>query len=82
MHQLTQQLKSGHMEILEVPFPVLGEKQVLVRNYYSDISAGTESKTVTDARKGYIAKARSRQKEVKQVIDLIKPWVLRTPIIL
>ena len=72
MQQLTQQLKSGKMEILEVPFPSLGKGQVLVRNYYSVISAGTEGKTVSDARKGYIAKARSRQKEVKQVIELIK----------
>lgn len=60
------------MEILEVPFPALGKGQVLVRNHYSVISAGTEGKTVTDARKGYIAKARSRQKEVKQVIEKVK----------
>lgn len=72
MDQLTQQLKSGKMEILEVPFPVLGKGQVLVRNHYSVISAGTEGKTVSDARKGYIAKAKSRQKEVKMVIDMIK----------
>lgn len=72
MNQLTQQLKSGKMEILEVPFPALNKGQVLVRNHYSVISAGTEGKTVSDARKGYIAKARSRQKEVKMVIDAIK----------
>lgn len=60
MNQLTQQLKSGKMEILEVPFPILGKGQLLVRNHFSVISAGTEGKTVTDARKGYIAKARSR----------------------
>ena len=72
MQQLTQQLKSGKMEILEVPFPALGEGQILIRNHYSAISAGTEGKTVTDARKGYIAKARSRQKEVKQVIQMVK----------
>ncbi|MBA2613503.1 MAG: Gfo/Idh/MocA family oxidoreductase [Bacteroidetes bacterium] len=72
MQQLTQELKSGKMEILEVPFPALNKGDVLVRNYYSVISAGTEGKTVTDARKGYVAKARSRQKEVKQVIDMVK----------
>ncbi|MGF1587426.1 MAG: bi-domain-containing oxidoreductase [Bacteroidales bacterium] len=72
MEQLTQQLKSGKMEILEVPFPILGKGQILVRNHYSVISAGTEGKTVNDARKGYIAKARSRKKEVKMVIDMIK----------
>jgi polar amino acid transport system substrate-binding protein len=72
MHQLTQKLKDGTMEILDVPFPALGNGQVMVRNYFSAISAGTEGKTVSDARKGYIAKAKSRQKEVRQVIELIK----------
>ncbi len=72
MDQLIQDLKKGHMQILEVPFPVLGKGQVLVRNHYSVISTGTEGKTVSDARKGYIAKAKARQKEVKQVIDSIK----------
>jgi predicted dehydrogenase/threonine dehydrogenase-like Zn-dependent dehydrogenase len=72
MQQLTQQLKSGHMEILEVPFPALNKGQVLIRNHYSVISSGTEGKTVSDARKGYIAKARSRKKEVQQVVELIK----------
>ena len=72
MKQLTQQLKSGKMEILEVPFPALNKGCILVRNHYSVISAGTEGKTVTDARKGYIAKAKSRRKEVKQVLDMVK----------
>ncbi|TNE55622.1 MAG: oxidoreductase [Bacteroidetes bacterium] len=72
MKQLTQQLKSGKMEILEVPFPVLRPNEILVRNHYSLISSGTESKTVSDARKGYVAKARNRKKEVQQVIDMIK----------
>jgi predicted dehydrogenase/threonine dehydrogenase-like Zn-dependent dehydrogenase len=77
MQQLTQQLKSGFMEILEVPFPALGKGQILVRNHYSVISSGTEGKTVTDARKGYIAKAVSRQKEVNQVIEMIKTQGLK-----
>ncbi|MCB9204528.1 MAG: bi-domain-containing oxidoreductase [Flavobacteriales bacterium] len=72
MKQLTQELKSGKMEIMEVPFPALNKGSVMVRNHYSVISAGTEGKTVTDARKGYLAKAQSRQKEVKQVIDMVK----------
>lgn len=72
MQQLTQQLKSGKMEILEVPFPALNKGAILVRNHFSVISAGTEGKTVTDARKGYIAKAKSRKKEVKMVIDQVK----------
>ena len=62
MKQLTQLLKNGKMKILDVPFPALNKGEVLVRNYFSVISTGTEGKTVSDARKGYIAKAKSRKK--------------------
>ncbi len=72
MQQLTQDLKQGKMEFLEVPFPALGPGQVLVRNLWSVISPGTEGKTVSDARKGYIAKARARQQEVKKVLAMIR----------
>ena len=72
MQQLTQQLKSGKMELLEVPLPLMDKGQILVRNIFSAISAGTEGKTVSDARKGYISKARSRKKEFNQVIEMIK----------
>lgn len=60
------------MEFLKVPFPALSKGNVLVRNHYSVISAGTEGKTAKDARLSYVGKARSRQKEVKQVIELAK----------
>ena len=33
MKQLTQQLKSGKMEILEVPFPALNKGYIMVRNH-------------------------------------------------
>jgi len=72
MEQLTQNLKDGHMEILEVPFPNLNSGCILVRNYFSLISAGTEGKTVKDARLGYIGKAMARKEEVKKVLKSVK----------
>lgn len=72
MEQLTQNLKDGHMQILEVPFPNLSSGCVLVRNHFSIISAGTEGKTVKDARLGYIGKAMARKEEVKKVIKSVK----------
>lgn len=71
MNQLTQKLKDGAMQVLEVPMPVLGAGMVLVRNYYSLISAGTESSTVNAARKSLIGKAKERPQQVKQVIDVL-----------
>lgn len=79
MDQLTQNLKDGKMQILEVPYPALGRGMVLVRNYFSLISTGTEGKTVKDARLGYLGKARARKEEVKKVIDTARTFgVLNT----
>jgi len=77
MEQLVQNLKDGNMTLLEVPFPALGKGQVLVRNHYSLISAGTEGKTVRDARMGYLGKARARQNEVKKVIQSVRTLGLK-----
>ncbi|MEW5802942.1 MAG: bi-domain-containing oxidoreductase [bacterium] len=60
------------MSILNVPVPTLSAGQVLVKNYYSLISAGTEASTVKAARKSLIGKAKERPQQVKQVIDTLK----------
>lgn len=60
------------MSILEVPIPVLQKGQVLVRNYYSLISAGTETSTVKAARKSLLGKAKERPQHVKQVFESLK----------
>ena len=72
MKQLTQKLKEGKINIIEVPVPELMKGEILVRNIYSCISAGTESSTVKAARKGYIGKAKERPEQVKQVLEKIK----------
>jgi predicted dehydrogenase/threonine dehydrogenase-like Zn-dependent dehydrogenase len=72
MQQIVQKLKDGKMQIAEVPIPSNQKGYVLVRNYYSLISAGTEASTVKAARKGYIGKAKERPQQVKQVIDVLK----------
>ncbi|HRU62701.1 MAG TPA: oxidoreductase, partial [Bacteroidia bacterium] len=77
MQQLTQNLKDGTMQLLEVPFPALTSGTVLVRNHFSLISAGTEGKSVKDARLGYIAKARARKEEVKKVLQAVKTFGLK-----
>lgn len=60
MRQVTQKLKDGAMQILEVPPPVLSPGMVLVRNGYSLVSAGTEASTVSAARKSLLGKAKER----------------------
>lgn len=72
MLQLTQKLKNGDMQVLEVPVPALLPGTVLVRNHYSLISAGTEGSTVKAARMSLLEKARARPEQVKQVFDTLK----------
>jgi len=68
LQQLVQSLKNGKMEILELPNPAPSPGTILVKTHFSAISTGTEGKTVSDARKGYLAKARARKEEVSKVI--------------
>lgn len=72
MKQLTQSLKDGKMELIEVPIPAIDKGRILVKTHYSAISAGTEGRSVRDARLGYVGKAKSRPKEFKQVIVAAK----------
>jgi len=72
MKQLTQKLKTGDLKITETPVPITSKGQVLVRNYFSLISAGTEGSTVKTARKGYIGKAKERPEQVKQVLQTLR----------
>jgi polar amino acid transport system substrate-binding protein len=79
MQQLTQHLRNGDMQLLEVPFPALSSGCILVRNHFSLISAGTEGKSVKDARLGYVAKARARKEEVGKVMKAARTFgVLNT----
>lgn len=72
MHQLTQKLKDGKLQVLEVPLPLPQPGSLLIRNHYSLISAGTEGSTVQTARKSLIGKAKERPQQVKQVFDTLK----------
>lgn len=43
MKQIAQHIKSGAMNIADVPPPAIGRGMILVKNYFSVISAGTEN---------------------------------------
>lgn len=50
MRQVILNPKSGKIEVIEIPAPKPAPKQILVRNLFSVISAGTERSTVSYAR--------------------------------
>ena len=72
MQQLTQKLGSGDMIIQELPIPQVGKGMILIKNYYSLISAGTEGSTVSTARKSLIGKAKERPQQANQVLQVLK----------
>ena len=69
MKQVVQRLRTGQVEVLEVPPPELTPGGVLVDVRASLLSAGTERAKVEAGRKSMIGKARSRPDQVHQVID-------------
>ncbi len=71
MKQVTQKLKDGKLKVVEVVPPALQPGMVLIQNHYSLISAGTESSTVSTARKSLLGKAKERPQQVKQVFDVL-----------
>jgi predicted dehydrogenase/threonine dehydrogenase-like Zn-dependent dehydrogenase len=72
MKQVTQTLKTGVVEVNEVPVPGLSDKFVLVRNTVSVISAGTEKTKIDMGKKNILQKAQARPDLVKQVIKKIQ----------
>ena len=69
MKQVTQRLRDGGIEVLDVPLPALTPEGVLVDVRASLLSAGTERTKVETARKSLVGKARARPDQVRQVVD-------------
>ena len=72
MKQVLQNFKTGKLELAEIPIPTVKSGFILVKNYYSLISPGTERAVIELAKKNLIEKAKSRPDQVKQVINKIK----------
>ncbi|MCX8057348.1 MAG: bi-domain-containing oxidoreductase [Ignavibacteria bacterium] len=72
MKQLVQRIKDGEMKVVDLPIPFLKPKGVLVKNYFSLISAGTERTTVETGKENLILKAYKNPDVVKQVYQIIR----------
>jgi predicted dehydrogenase/threonine dehydrogenase-like Zn-dependent dehydrogenase len=68
MKQVVQPVSGGSVEVLDVPRPVIGPTEVLVRTIASVISPGTERAVTALARSSLLAKARARPDLVRQVV--------------
>lgn len=72
MKQISQHYKSGAIRLREVDAPLLRRGGVMVRTHYSVISAGTEGMKAREGKMSYLAKARARPDQVKQVMQSLK----------
>lgn len=72
MKQILQNLKTGDTEVVEVPAPVAGRGQLLIRTRKSLVSAGTERMLVQFGKAGWIEKARQQPEKVRMVLDKIR----------
>jgi len=72
MRQLLQNLKTGELEIAELPCPLAGPGTLLVQTRASLISAGTERMLVEFSKANLIQKARQQPEKVKQILDKIR----------
>ncbi|MDQ3728929.1 MAG: bi-domain-containing oxidoreductase [Actinomycetota bacterium] len=67
MLQLVQSLRTGEVELVDLPNPVPRENRVLVRTSFSLISPGTEQALARTASKGLVGKALDRPEQVREV---------------
>ena len=72
MKQILQNLKTGEMELVNVPCPSPGIGMVLIQTTRSLISAGTERMLVEFSQRNLLQTARSQPERVKQVMDKMR----------
>ncbi len=72
MKQVVQNLRSGVLELMEIPCPRASRGQLLVQSRASLISAGTERFLVEFGRASLLSKARQNPDRVKQVLAKIR----------
>jgi predicted dehydrogenase len=71
MKQVLQDLKTGRIEVADVPCPALPRGHLLIRTRASLISSGSERSIVEFAQSSWIARARSQPDKVRRVLDKI-----------
>ena len=72
MKQLLQNIKSGEVELADVPSPKIKPGMVLVHTSRTLISAGTERMMVDFGKANFIDKARQQPDKVRMVLDKVK----------
>ena len=72
MQQLLQNIRTGRLELTDVPAPLAQPGEVLIANAASVISAGTERMVMDLAKKSLLGKARERPDHVRRVLQKVR----------
>ncbi|MEE9189632.1 MAG: bi-domain-containing oxidoreductase [Candidatus Neomarinimicrobiota bacterium] len=72
MKQILQNLKTGKVQLIEVPTPKIQAGHLLIQTAASLVSKGTEKMLLEFGKASWLNKARQQPDKVKQVIDKIK----------
>lgn len=72
MKQLLQHLRTGQIDLVEIPVPSVQRGMVLIRTSSSMISAGTERMLVEFGKAGWLDKVRQQPEKVRQVLDKVR----------
>lgn len=72
MKQILQSLKTGEIEIAELPVPAVKAGHLLIKTNKTLISLGTERMLLNFGKAGWIDKARQQPDKVKQVFQKMK----------
>lgn len=72
MQQLSQNLRTGRLNVSDTPLPSVQAGQVLVKSAYSLISAGTERTKIETGKMSLVGKALSRPDQVRQVLQSVQ----------
>lgn len=72
MKQILQNLRTGQIEIADVPCPAIKPGYVLIKSRASLVSTGTERMLVDFGKANWINKARQQPEKVRQVWDKIR----------
>jgi len=72
MKQLLQNLSTGATEVAELPAPVAGQGQLLIRTTRTLVSAGTERMLVEFGKANLLDKARQQPDKVRMVLEKVR----------
>lgn len=74
-------IKKGEVILGEVPAPTIADKEILVRVYYSCISAGTEMFKIQASGRLLYKKVMDKPQNIRKVLDRLKNHGLRDAIV-